>query len=274
MAAENLGHPHIRQIHTNFNIKKEALHTHGCAHRASGGSPEGLRSKDQGRSQSSKSKGLRYLRGDRSGTVVVEAVGEPAVAPAPAAVVPVEIAHAEVAVRVAVDRAPEEHELPLPLLGNEGGVGEQVVQNASVQDRLVGKLLAKLVADDRLARSLILGQIEFDPGVVPLQLSALLVLFHLPAVGQTGVFIAVDEMLRQGDLGLPPREEQEHSEFGVRTQLGDVIGGETLGFQSVTELVHLADGKQGRHRPLLRFWTRSFLNLSGSRAIDHRYWQS
>ena len=85
------------------------------------------------------------------------AVVEPAVAPVPPVAVPVEVADEQVAIAAAVDSAPEEDvagvpvSIRLPLIGDEFGVREQVVEDIGVEDELLRQLLAELVAFDDLA---------------------------------------------------------------------------------------------------------------------------
>lgn len=114
--------------------------------------------------------------------------------PVPPAAVPVEVTHAQVATAVAVDGAPEEDVLVLPLLGDEVGVLEQVVKDIGVKDRLALKLLAELVAIDVLATLLALRQVELDLVGVELPLSALLVLLDGPTIGNDGVGVEVDDV--------------------------------------------------------------------------------
>ncbi len=87
----------------------------------------------------------------------VPVAGEPVVAPVPPAVVPVEAADVQAATAAAVDGAPEEGvagipvSIRLPLIGDELGVREQVVEDIGVEDGLLRQLLAELVAFDDLA---------------------------------------------------------------------------------------------------------------------------
>lgn len=117
---------------------------------------------------------------------------EPAVVPAPPDAVPAEVADAQVAVTVAVDRAPEEDVHPLPVLGDEVGVREVEVEDARVQDRLVLQLLAELIAFDA-PRLLLLREVQRDLGRV--DHAALGVLLDGPAVGDVGRGVAVDQNL-------------------------------------------------------------------------------
>ena len=80
----------------------------------------------------------------------------PAVAPAPL-VAEIETADAQVAIAVAIDSTPEEDvagvpvSIRLPLIWNEFGMREQVVEDVGVKDGLLHQLLAELVAFDDLA---------------------------------------------------------------------------------------------------------------------------
>ena len=170
--------------------------------------------------QSSKDKSSRFKAPSstctqQSRVVAVEVAVEPAVAPAPPAAVPAEAADAQAADRVAVDRPPEEDVagvaafIGLPFLGNEVGVGEQVVEDVRVQHGLVGQTLTELVALDVLATLLAVVEVELDLRRVEGELAALLVLFDFPAVGHEGVGIAVDDgavhrrtLDELGDFGL------------------------------------------------------------------------
>lgn len=137
-----------------------------------------------------------------SRAVVVPSVDEPVAAPAPPVAVPVEATDAQTTTGVAVDRTPEKNRFTFPVLRNEVGIGEQVVKNVSVQDRLAGKFLAEIVAFHHVAVLLTFGAEELHKRDVQLEMSALLVLFDFPAVGDEGVGIAVDDVFHRGDGGL------------------------------------------------------------------------
>lgn len=144
---------------------------------------------------------------------------EPVEAPVPPAAVPVEAADAQVAVAVAVDGAPEEDvadvpvSIRLPLIGDEFGVREQVVEDVGVEDGLLRQLLAELVALDDLPVLLAAGEEELDLFGVELPLAALLVFLD----GETiigprieGVGIAVNDVL---DLRNDRAAEQDLAEL-------------------------------------------------------------
>ena len=140
--------------------------------------------------------------GHRGRVVVVPVVAKPVAEPVPPAAAPVEETDIEVATGVAVDGAPEEDVagvtllILLPLLGNEVRIGVEVVEDVGVEDGLLRQLLAELVAFDDLATLLAVREEELDTLGVELPLAALLVLLDLPAVGQEGVGIAVDDMFK------------------------------------------------------------------------------
>jgi hypothetical protein len=133
----------------------------------------------------------------------------------PPAAAPEQVADAQVAARVAVDGAPKEDVagvalfIFLPFLRNEVGVGQQIVEDVSVHDGHVHQLLAELVALDGLAVLLTVGQIELDGRGVEDKLTALLVHFDFPAVGQEGVGVAVD------DVGAYALSFDELGDFGL-----------------------------------------------------------
>lgn len=135
------------------------------------------------------------------GAAAAPAVAEPAAAPVPPTAAPVEATDAQIVARDAVDGAPEEHVLAFPFFGNEVRIGEQVIKNASAQDRLPGKLLAEIVALDT---ALLLGGREIESVLLgffaPLERTTLLMFLHFPAVGHEGVGIAVDEMFDRSDF--------------------------------------------------------------------------
>ena len=97
---------------------------------------------------------------------------------------PVQRANVEVAVRVAVDGSPEEDVLILPVLGNEVGIGEQIIEDVGIENRFAVQLLAEVVALDGLALLLRLGEKELYLRSFPLERSTLLVLLDLPTVGE------------------------------------------------------------------------------------------
>lgn len=91
----------------------------------------------------------------------VPVVLEPAPVPGPPRAVPVEVTDAEVAVRVPVNRPPEEGVLALPAFGNELLVLEQTVEDVCVQDGFVLEDFPKLGAADH-AFLLLVGEEEID----------------------------------------------------------------------------------------------------------------
>ncbi len=180
---------------------------------------------------------------NRRRVAVTPAVAEPVVVPVPPVTAPVEVADAEIAVRVAVDGAPEEHSPALPAFGDELMVGQQVVEDAGVQDGLTFQLLAKLVADDR-AVLLPFIEVESDGVAAPLELATLLVLEDFPAVGDEGVGVTVDYSSRDRDLQLAANEAPNQVKVRRSAELCHIVGSVTTGLQRVAELVHLADRVQ------------------------------
>lgn len=126
-------------------------------------------------------------------------VVQPVETPEPPAIAPAEVADAQAAERVAVDRPPEEDVagvarfIGLPFVGNEVGVGEQIVEDVRVQDGLVGQSLTELITFDILAVLLAVVEVELDLRRVESELSALLVLFDFPVVWHEGVSVAIDD---------------------------------------------------------------------------------
>lgn len=173
--------------------------------------PKGKSSKDQGPRFNVPSS----TRTQQRGVAAVPNVAQPAAAPAPPAAAPAQAADAQVAIAVAVDRPPEEDVagiarfIGLPFVGDEVGVGEEVVQDIGVHDGHVRKRIAELVALDGLAALLTVGQMEQHLRGVEVELAVLLVLFDFPAVGHEGVGGTVDDVAggagaldELGDLGL------------------------------------------------------------------------
>lgn len=66
--------------------------------------------------------------------VVVPSAAKPVVGPVPLVAAPVQVPDTEVAVRAAVDRAPEEHRYVFPVLWDEVGMCQQAVQDIGVQN--------------------------------------------------------------------------------------------------------------------------------------------
>ena len=144
---------------------------------------------------------------------------EPDAAPVPPAAAPVEAADVQVANAVAVDSAPEEDvagipvSIRLPLIRDEFGMREQVVEDVGVEDGLLRQLLAELVAFDGLPILLTAGEEELDLFGVELPLAALLVFLDGEAiVGPRieGVGVAVNDVL---DLRDDRAAEQDLAEL-------------------------------------------------------------
>jgi len=126
------------------------------------------------------------------------------------------------AVGVAIDGAPEKDIagvaifIPLPVLGNEVGVLEQVVQNIRVQDRLTKELLAQLVTPDVLPVLLVGVNVQLHQSRGKIELATLPVLKDLPAGWNVWVGIAVDEMPERRDDCVT---KQHLTELGESTTL-------------------------------------------------------
>lgn len=193
-----------------------------------------------------KSKGL-YLRASR-GVVGEPVAAEPVAAPVPPAAMPVEVTDKEEAVRVAVNGSPEENEFPLPVFRDQLGVGQEVVQNASVQDRLVGEFLPEIVAMDR-ACFLLFNQKQGYFGRIPLQLAGFVVFFHCPATWNVWVSGAADEVANQLNLGIPSNHCQNLRQLLAGTQSGYIVGRIPGNFQRICQLIHLTNRIYGRHSP-------------------------
>ncbi len=181
------------------------------------------------------------------------ATAEPAVAPAPPVAAPVEVANAQAPVRAAVDRTPEKDvaSIPvfifLPLLGDEVWVGQQVVKQNRVENVLALQLLAKLVA---LNRSAILGRVEVEGDFrrVPLKPATPLVILYLPAVGNNGVGVEVDEMLFHYELGASLYDIADAREKISTGQLFDLGVSKPIPLESVLEFTGLINIKYERVR--------------------------
>ena len=100
---------------------------------------------------------------------------EPAVVPAPHPAVEVQIAYIQVAARVAVDGGPEEDVagvvvlVLLPIFRDEVGVVGERVEQIRIEYGLARELVAKVVALERLAVLLTLGQMQSDLAAVYIQ---------------------------------------------------------------------------------------------------------
>ena len=149
-------------------------------------------------------------------------MAEPAVAPAPPAAAPAEAADAQAAVAAAVDGAPEEDvagipvSIRLPLIRDEFGVREQVVEDIGVEDELLRQLLAELVAFDDLAILLAAGEEELDLFGVELPLAALLVFLDGEAIfgpRVEGVGVAVNDVLDLRDDRVAEQDLAELTEL-------------------------------------------------------------
>jgi len=131
---------------------------------------------------------------------IIEAIAEPAVAPAQPAGMTTEATDTQLAAnQVAINRSPEERDIPL--VGNQLGMLEQVVKHVRVHDRQDFKLFAELVVLDAHATRLLFGKIQPNLGRIPLQLSVLAMFDDFPTFRAERVSIAVDEVLRVSDLG-------------------------------------------------------------------------
>lgn len=190
------------------------------------------------------------------GTTVEPDAVDPNVTPAPRITVPVE-ASDDIAAGQGVLRTPKRDVarvaalVPLPLLGDEVRVGEKVVKNIGVQDRLALKLRMELLPLNDFTIELGLRQIESHLLGVPLeQTTALLVLFHSPAVGNERVGVQIDDMFRHLDFRLAVENRPEIAEFRVLAEHGDFFGSKSLRLQGLHQLVCLAFGVS-RHVSLL-----------------------
>lgn len=126
---------------------------------------------------------------------------------------PGEVAEIEGASRVAIDRAPEEHILALPLFRNEFRMSEKVVQNVGIENGFAFQLLAKLVTTNGLAVFLTFGQVECDLTRVPLHLAALLMFLDRPAIWNVWAGVAVNDVLRREDLRVAPDDVLDLSQL-------------------------------------------------------------
>lgn len=79
------------------------------------------------------SKVQRLTCEDSCRVVGAPAAVEPVEVPVPLVTEPVEVTDAEAAIRVAIDRAPEEHDLAFPSIRDELGMLKQVVEQVSVE---------------------------------------------------------------------------------------------------------------------------------------------
>ena len=209
------------------------------------------RAKVLGQGQKPKRKGLRRLWRAGGRIVGVEVVSEPAAAPVPALAIPAEAADTQAANRVAINRSPEEDVLTFPLFGDQLGVCEQVVQNIGVEHRPACQFLAEFVSLDVLTALLVGRQMEPDFRWIPLQLSALLVALHsLPSFGQERIGVAIDDVFNHDDLRRTINDILKRREVREGPKLRHVVGSESRRLKRVTDLIHLTDGIQSRHRPL------------------------
>lgn len=192
----------------------------------------------------------RYLRAG-SGAVTIPEAAEPVEVPVPATSAPAEAAGTQRTNREAIDGAPKENALVLPLLRNQFRMLEQKVKDIGVEHGLVHQLLAEFIALDVLAVLLVLGEMKSNLCRIPLQLTLLLVALQLPTFGQEGVGIAVDDVFNHDDLCQAFQNILELSEPRKRPQLGDFVWCKASLLKSISQLVHLVDGIQCGHCPLL-----------------------
>lgn len=219
--AEDLGHLRIHLlpheiIALQIYIKNLAPH-HECSAKIvprSKGQVSERKARDKGREIS-----VLTCR-QQSEVARVEVVVEPAAAPVPSSIAPIEVANAEAAARAAVDRSPEEDRLAFPFLRNEDGISKEIIEDIRGQshDELFHEFLAEFVTLDPLVASrLLLRKIEgFRLGFpVPFELTSvagrdlLLKGQDRPAFGTERRRGAVDDMLHNVDLGVSTQERQD-----------------------------------------------------------------
>lgn len=171
--------------------------------------------------------------------VAAEDIVEPVVAPIPPAATPAEATHVQIAIGAAVNRAPEEHVFAFPLLGDQLGVGKQVVQQIGIDDRLVLELSAELVALNALAVFLTGGEVELDELFRPLDLPGLLVLLDLPAIGHERIGVAVNQVLCGLDLGMAEQHAADLREHVALAESLDFLVGPVSATKRCLQLTSL-----------------------------------
>lgn len=213
------------------------------------------------------SKDLTCERSRGAGAVPV--TDEPAAAPVPHPVVEVQRADRQAAVRVAVDSGPEEDVtdvaplILLPVFRDEVGVVGESIKQISVENGFARQLLAKVVALQRLAVHLPLGEMQDDLAAVHIQsVGPLLdngpavadVLLHFRSVErQLGGSSEIDDDGRfvEGDypsgifghrlnLGEILENALDASKVPELTELSNVVRGKPFGLKSVHQLMRLA----------------------------------
>lgn len=139
--------------------------------------------------------------------------------PASPVVVPVQTPGAEDAIRVAVDRSPEEDVMDvaplihLPAVGNKVGMSQEVVENVGIQEWLLRELLEGLLVIDgfvahmiRWEGNLLAIQEQIVALARELEVARLRVLFHLPAVWHERVGATVDDVVLDDNSELVTKE--------------------------------------------------------------------
>jgi len=117
-------------------------------------------------------------------------------------------------------------------------IGEQVVQHVRVEYVPGLELLAEFVALDGAA-ILLLCEVKRDLGGVPLQLAALDVLFHAPALGQERIGVAVNDVPLGYDFGAAVNQVQNPGPVIELAEKRHVVRREELGLQPLHQLVGL-----------------------------------
>ena len=174
--------------------------------------------------------------GNGSGVQIAPLVVEEAVVPVPPATVPVQAPDVQAAVRFPVDGAPEVQVAGLPLLvglprlGDEVGVGEEVVEHLSAVDlRELGEPILQLVPDDGAARLLGVVEVEADLRGIELEFAGegvaeLILGADLPAFRDVRLRVAVDEVGDHLNLCVTAEERDDlPQEVFVMRQLAPVF---------------------------------------------------
>lgn len=186
--------------------------------------------------------------------VDVPEAAEPAVVPAPLAVIPVpaETTNAAAAVGVAVLGSPEEDVAGvarivfLPALGNELGMREEVVEDIGRKNQLVPEFLLELLATDGLAAHLIRRKTELHLRRIPREHTAytvrkLILLLDTPAVRDERRSVAVDEVTDHLQLACAAHEVTNFCKNVAFTELLDIIVRPVVPAEGQLEFIRLSD---------------------------------
>ncbi|MEY2641268.1 MAG: hypothetical protein RL150_661 [Candidatus Parcubacteria bacterium] len=198
----------------------------------------------------------------RRGAAGVPVVVERAVAPVPLAITPTEGGHTQAGGGDPVDGPPEKDVAGLtafvflPLIGDECGIGQKIVQKVCIEAILVGELLAKLVTLNP-SGLLGFGEVERDFRGVPLQLSSCYMTFDTPSLPNEGVGIEIDDVFHRLDFCFSSNDTADVRQGFSLTEFFDVGVRPTSTAERERQFVGLA--RSNHKRVIFHFDVFSFL---------------